>query len=253
MPCLTSSGRVSYLNTIWIVMFELVAKVDDVLRQRSRATSSMGLAAALTYLVATMVLFGCVYGAVMGSFGGFAGDRAWGDQIWQVVYSASKVPALLLITSLIGLPSFFVLNTLAGLRSDFGESLRALGATQAGLAVVLASLAPLTAVWNVSSTNYSATILFNLAMFALASMGGQWLLRGYYGRLIERNPRHRWMLWIWIVIYAFIGVQMAWGLRPFVGSPDRPVQFFREGAWENAYVEAYTVIIRLFFEVVAGR
>ena len=35
----------------------------------------------------------------------------------------------------IGLPSFFVLNTLFGLRRDFGQAVRALMATQAGLAI----------------------------------------------------------------------------------------------------------------------
>ena len=85
-----------------------------------------------------VVVLGFVYGMAMGSYGGVVGDR-----VWQLLYSGLKVPLLLLLTFLIGLPSFFVLNTLLGLRRDFREALRALVAAQAGVAIVLASCARL--------------------------------------------------------------------------------------------------------------
>jgi len=37
------------------------------------------------------------------------------------------------------------------------------------------------------------------------------------------------------VLYVFVAVQLAWVLRPFVGSPNVPTRFFRENAWSNAY------------------
>jgi hypothetical protein len=144
---------------------------------------------------------------------------------------------------MIALPNFFVLNTLFGLRRDFAESLRALAATQAGLSIILASMAPLTTLWYASSANYAAALRFNGLMFAVASFGAQILLRGYYQPLVRRNPRHRWMLWFWLAIYVFVGIQMGWVLRPFIGDPGTPVQFFREGAWSNAYV----VVAKLLF------
>lgn len=33
---------------------------------------------------------------------------------------------------------------------------------------------------------------------------------------------------IWVFIYAMVGAQMGWVLRPFIGSPDIPFTFFRE-------------------------
>jgi hypothetical protein len=174
------------------------------------------------------------YGAVMGCFGGVMGNR-----LLQVLYSAVKVPLLLLVTSLIALPNFFVLNSLFGLRRDFAEAIRALAATQAGLAVILASMAPFTMFWYASSGDYSAALRFNGMMFAVASFGAQILLRGYYSPLIRRNRRHRLMLWCWLVIYIFVGIQMGWVLRPFIGGPGAPVQFFREGAFSNAYVVVF--------------
>jgi len=228
-------------------MNSFLLRADDVLRQRPWTTKSAHTPSTLMHLGANIVFFGMAYGAVMGCFGGILGGR-----VQQVVYSALKVPLLLLATFLVGFCSFFVLNTLFGLRRDFAQAVRALLATQAGLAVILASLAPFTALWYASSADYSAAVRFNLLMFTVASLGAQGLLRGYYRPLIRRNRKHRWMLWTWIVIYAFVGIQMAWGLRPFVGAPGVRVQFFRAGAWENAYVEAFAVVARLLAGMLAS-
>ncbi|NQU23983.1 MAG: hypothetical protein HQ567_22095 [Candidatus Nealsonbacteria bacterium] len=222
-------------------MTGFLLRADDILRRRTRTVEAGGVPSSLVLLAVNVAVFGMIYGAVLGTFGGVGGER-----IWQVIYAAVKVPLLLSVTFLIGLPSFFVLNTLLGLRRDFAEAIRALVATQAGLAIVLASLAPLTAVWYASSGSYAAALRFNLLMFAVASLGAQVLLRGYYRPLIRRNRRHRWMLWTWLVIYAFVGVQMAWTLRPFVGDPNADVQFFRREAWGNAYVVVADLIRGLF-------
>ena len=32
----------------------------------------------------------------------------------------------------------------------------------------------------------------------------------------------------WIVVFALVGAQMAWVLRPFIGSPNQPFEWFRE-------------------------
>jgi hypothetical protein len=53
-----------------------------------------------------------------------------------------KVPFLLLTTFAISVPSFFVLNTLLGVRADFPAVLRILLAGQAGLTIILAALEP---------------------------------------------------------------------------------------------------------------
>lgn len=208
-------------------MRALLAHADALLRGKAEP----GAAASLRGLVGSAVLFGLFYGAVMGTFGGLAGAR-----IWQVVYSGMKVPLLLLATFGLSLPSFFVLNTLLGVRADFAAALRALATTQAGLTVILASFAPFTLLWYASSADYPSAILFNAAMFGAASLSAQFVLRRGYRPLIARNARHRWLLRAWLLIYAFVGVQMGWLLRPFIGAPEEPVQFFRGGVWENAYV-----------------
>jgi len=219
----------------------LLRLADGVLRGETASAERQRLlrlpvAGSLTLAV---VVFGMFYGGVMGAYGGSAGPR-----VWQVVYSAVKVPFLLTTTFLLSLPSFVVINTLLGLRSDLARVVRALMATQAGLTIILASLAPFTAFWYISGNAHQPAILFNGLMFAVASFSAQWMLRREYMPLIRSNPRHRWMLRTWLVIYVFVGIQMGWVLRPFIGDPGMPVQFFREGSWSNAYEVVILMIWR---------
>ncbi|HEV8291418.1 MAG TPA: hypothetical protein VGP94_05825 [Tepidisphaeraceae bacterium] len=196
----------------------------------------------LRQLLLLIVMFGLLYGAVMGSYGGVFDDR------WkQVIFSAVKVPFLLLGTFLLSLPSFFVISSLLGLREDFAQSLRVLIATQAALTIILASLAPFTAVWYLSFSDYQAAVLFNAIMFGISSIAAQVLLRRFYAPLIARNPRHRLLVRAWLFVYAFVGIQMGWLLRPFIGDPLSPTRFFREHAWGNAY----EVVLRMVWSLMS--
>jgi hypothetical protein len=199
-------------------------QVDGLLRGRFASHSTASAWALLT-------LGGVAYGLVMGSYGLETEFRPW-----QMVYSAVKTPLLLLVTFALSLPSFFVLNSLFGLREDFGRVLNALASSQAVVTLVLASLAPYTAFWYLCSRGYSEAILLNGLMFAIASFSGQAALRRAFRPLIARNAWHRWLLWVWLVMYTFVGIQLGWVLRPFIGYPGTPVQFVREGGWDNAYV-----------------
>ena len=205
-----------------------LAHIDRVLLAKGRADRD--------WLLAT-IWGGICYGAVKGTFGGLTGDRGL-----QIAYSAIKVPMLIGVTTILSLPTFFVMNTLAGLRNDFAQALRAVIATQGAVSVILAAFAPLTAVWYLGSAGYSEAITFNGVMFASASLAGQWVLRRRYRELIVGNSRHRAMLYLWVGIYSFVGIQMGWVLRPFVGEPGTAVTFFRESAWGNAYVVVFEMV-----------
>ncbi|WP_309238154.1 hypothetical protein [Actinoplanes aureus] len=41
------------------------------------------------------------------------------------------------------------------------------------------------------------------------------------------RPASMTLLYIWILLFGFVGTQLAWTLRPFFGSPDKPFQLFR--------------------------
>jgi hypothetical protein len=221
-----------------------LAETNGILRRAPWVTRTADSRGVLLRLIGQLVLFGLLYGVAMGSFRGLVAQSQW---LRQMIYAAAKVPLLLTTTFAISFPSFFVVNSLLGLRRDFAKAVRALVAAQAGLAIVLASLAPFTLVWYVTSTNYGDALLFNGAMFAIASFSAQWLVRGYYRSLIAGNRRHRLVLWCWLVVYMLVGIQMAWLLRPFIGSPGSDVTFLRADPWDNAYEYVARLIWRTLF------
>lgn len=187
-----------------------------------------------------IVLGGIAYGACMGSFGGLLGD-GWK----QILLSASKVPFLFVVTFLLCLPSFYVINSLLGLHADFPRVLNALVTFQAVAAIVLLALGPITALMNLTTGFYSFIKLWNGLIFAVASVSGHYAMSRLYRLLASENRKHAVLLRVWIGLYTFVGIQMAWVLRPFVGSPGMPFEIFREEAWGNAYVEIAGMILHV--------
>jgi len=204
--------------------------LHEFLRGHGRFAPGAPHAGRLRYLLLFVVVFGCFYGAVMASYTGLVPGR-----YLQLLYVGLKVPLLLLATFAVCLPSFFVVNAVAGLASDFREALHGVVAAQACVTVALAALAPVTTLFYLTNESYSLAILFNAAMFTVAAVSAQRVMRRYYGPLIARAPRHRTMLYFWFFFYALVGIQMGWLLRPFIGSPQAPVEFLRPDAWGNAY------------------
>jgi hypothetical protein len=189
------------------------------------------------------IVFGLAHGGLIGTFTGL-----WEGRPLQIVYSALKLPLLLVLAFVVALPSFFVLNTLAGVRGDWPAVLRNLVASQAGLVVVLTALGPLLIVWYASSDAYAAAVMVNALLFLIAGVTSQQLLRRWYRPLEARAPVHQLLRWAWLVIYGFVGIQMGYVLRPFIGSPGAEVTFFREEAWGNAYL----VVFDLFLGALRG-
>jgi hypothetical protein len=221
--------------------------VDCVLRPGGESSPSMPTRLLVRQVAITVVVFGPLYGMAMGSFAWMTGEREFFIQLPLMIFSGIKVPLLLAVTVAISLPSFFVINTLFGLRDDFREVLLAIVSAQAGLAIILASLLPLTLFVYICvmprALGYKTAVLFNALMFGLASVASQALLAAYYRPLCKSNPRHATMMKVWIFVYAFVGIQAGYCLRPFIGSPDQEVGFLRDGPFENAYVKVWQMFI----------
>jgi hypothetical protein len=210
------------------MMITQIRLLDGILRSRPISA---------TVAACVVVAAGMFYGAVMGAFTGNAAPRPV-----MMLFASLKVPLLLLVTFVLSVPSWYVLHLLLGLGDDVLRALRAVITSQAVLTLVLMSLAPLVVLWYASIGDYPLAILFNGLMFALASLGAHIALRTSYAPLIGSNPRHRWTLRVWLVLYVFVGIQMAWVLRPFIGDPTAPVSFFRTDAWDNAYVFVVSLV-----------
>lgn len=164
-----------------------------------------------------------------------------------MLYGMVKVPLLFGATMLLAIPAFYVLNALRGVGQDFPRVLRLLTDYQLVVAVLLAALAPVTALVNLTTaaSGYQAVQLWNSIIFLLAAIIAQQRFTRQARALIAVDGRHRLLLRFWTVLYAFIGIQMAWTLRPFIGSPDQSIHFLRPGPLDNAYVKIFEIFADL--------
>ncbi len=201
-------------------------EAEAILRGEGRHDVRLGRLA-WPQLLALLIAGAFLYGMAMGSFG-MRGTQAF--------YSGLKVPLLLLVSTCVCLPNFYVINSVLGLRDDFLDALRGVLVAQATVAICLGALAPVILFSYASSSNYRFAVLINGPYFLLATLGGQMALTRHYRPLVLRNPRHRLGRLCWVWLYIFVAIQLAWVLRPFIGSPTMDTSFFRQGAWSNAYV-----------------
>ncbi len=212
-----------------------MSQVADLLRSDGDyAATSQHLP--ITRMAATLLVAGFAYGLVMGSHDG---------RILQSIYSGIKVPVLILVATIVSLPSFYVVNILLGLREDFLAAVRGVFVAQVTASLCLLSAAPIVALSYISSDHYPFATFVNGLCFAIASLVAQRALAEHYRPLIASNARHRIALTVWLVLFVIVAIQWAWTLRPFIGWPDADPTFLREHAWGNAYVKLFDAIGKL--------
>jgi len=200
----------------------VIAIADRLLRDDAAAVPN----ARTCIVVATIgsALFGLALGASSG-------------QPLLSLYAMLKLPLLLACTTLLCLPTFYVVHCVLGLRADFGAAMQGMLAAQATFGIGLGALAPMVPFLTLSVADPYALTLLDGLLCAIGTLAAQQVLRRHYRPLIARDPRHRLSLNGWLLLYAFAGIQVAWVLRPFRGTEGFAVQFLRPEAFEqNAWL-----------------
>lgn len=163
----------------------------------------------------------CFYGLIMGMPGGWR----------QALSSALKVPFLFLLSLAICFPLLYVSSKLLGSKLSGLQLLGLLLIPLSFASLLLAGFAPISAFF-ASTSDYHFMKLLHVAIFAIsASVGMTILTRGLRSVTfpLDTPPGSLGtLLHLWIFIYAFVGMQMAWRLRPFIGAPDLAFEFFRD-------------------------
>jgi len=197
------------------------------------------------FLTATLLLSG-LYGFTMGLMG-FTHTFTQGIQ--QGLTSAVKVPLLFLLSIGVCFPVLYVALVLMGVRLRFAQTLALILMATALNAVLLASCAPMVFFFVVTGSDYDFIKLLHVAIFAFS---GGWammaLWQGLAAMCDQSNlypKRAVQILKVWILVFGFVGTQMAWSLRPFVGSPSLEFQVFRRGQSGNFYTAVWSSMVGL--------
>ncbi len=193
-------------------------------------------------LCLVMILSAAVYGAVLGSW---HGPRL-------ALYVAVKLPLVLLLTSALTVPFSWTGAALLGLPLRLSQVavLTFLALAVGGL--MLASLASVAALFTFCApapgvearSAHNLLYLMHTAFVGGCGLAGTAVLwRGL--KALGRPLRTVAAVYaLWVLAFALVGGEVAWILRPFVGSIYKPVVFLRGDALDgNVYEFVFTDIL----------
>ena len=155
-----------------------------------------------------------VYGAIIGSQLG----------VLQALSSCIKLPILFLLTTAICMPTLFIFSSFFGSKRSLLQTFVLLATGTAIIGVAMVGFAPITLFFIVTTRSYQFFKLMNVAFFAVSGLLGVLFFNRMYVQLSEDGSpairSRRMFLRFWLLLFAFVGTQLAWTLRPFFGAQD---------------------------------
>ena len=179
-------------------------------------------------LLASMAFYGLAAGAY--------------DGVLQSISAGLKLPALILVTLTICFPAFFVVQILVGSRLRLLQVVVLVLAALTLTSILLVAFTPVTAFFLITGANYYFLQILHILIVLVAGLFGMYGLHEGLSVVCERRgvypKKALTIMRVWAVLFAFVGIQMAWNLRPFLGDRGEPFRVFRsyEGNFYAAIV-----------------
>ncbi len=176
--------------------------------------------------------FAFFYGMVMGSYHSFL----------QSIVAGIKVIVLFLSSIIICFPSFFVIQQVLGSKMSIRQMLVIVLSGLVLTTTIILSFTPIVLFFQFTGGNYHFLQLLHVAIFVFAGFFGLKIMVEALKFGCEKKAIYPQIgvtiFKIWIVILAFVGIQLSWNLRPFLCEKKEEFKLFRK--YEGNF---YTAII----------
>lgn len=210
----------------WLSIIPKVLRLRDALyfdikddKMPWRVIGQMGLVALVCFML---------YGFIMGTYNHFPE---------QSISGMIKLPIVFLISLLVCLLPLYLIGILLNLRMYFRQiaGLFIMGVCATSLVGVC--MAPITAfcLFTIKGgMRYNMLMILNVVILGIAGLVGvTYVLRGSRFMAKKRSQetgvqmKSRRVLWAWMLVYALVGIQLAWELRPYMGKDNLPFEIKR--------------------------
>jgi hypothetical protein len=172
--------------------------------------------------IGVIFLFAFVYGMIMGSYNSFL----------QAVVSGFKVPILLFLALFICFPAFYVIQYMLGSRMSFKQMINMVLSGFVVQTTIMVSFAPIVIFFMITGNNYSFLKLLHVGIIAFSGVFGmRTMIEALKFSCEKKNVYPKIGIKIfrfWVFVFAFVGMQLAWNLRPFLGDKYQEFELFRE-------------------------
>ncbi|HBZ21265.1 MAG TPA: hypothetical protein DEO60_09060 [Bacteroidales bacterium] len=209
-------------------VFKVFQNTESYFNERNKTESNR----LIIYQILVICMFTFLYGIVMGSYHSFIQSFAAG----------LKVTFLFLSALIICFPSFFVIQQVLGSKMTLRQMLIIVLSGFVLASSIALSFAPIVILFQITGGNYHFLQLLHVAIFLFSGIFGMRLMIEALKYACEKKdiyPRIGVTVFrIWIIILAFVGIQLAWNLRPFLCNKNEEFKLFRK--YEGNF---YTAII----------
>jgi uncharacterized protein (DUF486 family) len=203
--------------------------LERVLRTRLLVYAEIAAGESLSAKIAEFIAVAVCGLAVFGLVAGLSGGR-----IGHALLSACKLSLVVIGSGLICLPTLYYFSILFGSPLRFLQTVTLILMAQSVSAVLLLGFAPISLLFLISQAPPFFLAALDIAMLGLASAVGLiFLIQGvlylqespspervsfvqWVVMLIKGNVRSL-VLAAWLLVYAAVGTQLSWALRPFFG------------------------------------
>lgn len=162
------------------------------------------------------------YGLIMGSYSGFL----------QALSAGVKVPFMFLLSLLICFPAFFVLQFILGSTMRLSQMTVIILSGYVLTGAIMVSFAPIVVLFVLTGGNYYFLQLLHIGIFALAGIFGmKTVLDALKFSCEQKNvyPKTGVVVFrFWVFILAFVGIQLAWNLQPFLADKTAGYALFKK-------------------------
>lgn len=219
-------------------VFKVFQNTESYFNERDKEESNR----LIIYQILVICAFTFLYGIVMGSYHSFI----------QSIAAGLKVTFLFISALLICFPSFFVIQQVLGSKMTLRQMLIIVLSGFVLASSIALSFAPIVILFQITGGNYHFLQLLHVAIFLFSGIFGMKLMVEALKFACEKKDIYPKMgvtvFRIWIVILAFVGIQLAWNLRPFLCNKDEEFKVFRK--YEGNF---YTAIIYSFQQLAVKK
>jgi hypothetical protein len=209
--------------------------IDLLLRDRAGALARLraggDLKPVLAAMVVTIAASMAIVGAALGSYRGGI----------QIAYAAIKLPLVLLGAAALSAPALSAIGAALGRRSRLSADLALVMSAVAFGALLLAATTPLILLGRALELDYHRMIVGTVGAFTIAGCATLRVI--VQGVTAEQAPGWRSAIAGLCCVFALVGAQLAWAMRPYLVRPRAPeVPFVR--AVEGGLLDAVWTTIQ---------
>jgi hypothetical protein len=172
------------------------------------------------------------------------------NSIVQAISTGLKLWMLFTLTLIICFPSFYIVQLILGSKIKISQLIIILLAGFVMVSVTMLAFAPIILFFQLSGDNYHFLQLLHVFVFGFSGIFGMKVVLDALTAIFEGKniyPKIGLTVFkIWVVIFAFVGIQLSWNMRPFLGSKNMEFQLFRTETQGNFYETVFSSIGHLF-------